>query len=279
MADERSSVAHPPAAADDEVGSLDELEVLEELVEDKPASSDTGQRLRPPSAPTSAGRASVPPPVPKDARGSRPPGSLPPPSLGRAPGFVVEAGSGTLPRSGMFRIEREAGSVPPAPPTTTAAGIIPAPARASTAPPPPSGASDVAGLKRTLAALSSQLRDNSAQIHRLRLMVKLREDRIRELEAASREQQARADALAAELAALRAQRTADDLKRIAGIGPGFERALHGLGVTTFRQIADWTPADVQRVAAAIRTTPRRILRDDWIGRARAIACAEEQGEA
>ncbi len=60
----------------------------------------------------------------------------------------------------------------------------------------------------------------------------------------------------------------DDLKQIHGIGPVMERTLHDIGVTTFKQIADFTIDDVKRVAAAIKTFPKRIERDDWIGGAK-----------
>lgn len=63
----------------------------------------------------------------------------------------------------------------------------------------------------------------------------------------------------------------DDLKRIAGIGPKFERALHALGVTSFAQIADWTPGDVAGIALTLGIPPRRIERDCWVERARELA--------
>jgi NADH-quinone oxidoreductase subunit E len=107
-------------------------------------------------------------------------------------------------------------------------------------------------------------------------MVRLREDRVRELETEVAQQRARVSALEQQLAGVHAVRTADDLKRISGIGPGFERALHAIGVTSFRQIAEWTPADLERVAREIRTTPRRITRDQWVERARELADAEAQ---
>jgi predicted flap endonuclease-1-like 5' DNA nuclease len=271
MIDERSNAAQPPptdVGADSQ--ALDELEVIEELDagDGTAASRQTGERMRVASSqppPPPGARTSAPPPVPSEARRSRPPSALPPPPppLGRAsvpPPQPPRTLPSSSPRSGMFRIDRVAGSAE-APDSV---------ARPSAAPPPPSGASEAAELKRALAALSNEVREHASHIHRLRLMVRLREDRIRELEVALHEQAERAAALERELASVRAERSPDDLKRIAGIGPGFERALHQIGVTGFRQIAEWTPADVERVAAEIRTTSRRILRDDWVGRARAL---------
>ena len=62
----------------------------------------------------------------------------------------------------------------------------------------------------------------------------------------------------------------DDLKRIKGIGPVMEGVLNALGVTTFRQLASFSPEDVERVSEAIGTFPGRIERDDWVGRARQL---------
>ncbi|RMH22748.1 MAG: NADH:ubiquinone oxidoreductase, partial [Acidobacteria bacterium] len=62
----------------------------------------------------------------------------------------------------------------------------------------------------------------------------------------------------------------DDLKRIRGIGPTLEKRLHGAGVFTFRQIAGWSKADVERLAAGLGRSHGRILRDDWIGQARRL---------
>src|SRR5690606_1217911 len=63
---------------------------------------------------------------------------------------------------------------------------------------------------------------------------------------------------------------ADDLKRINGIGPKLEQALHGMGVTSFRQIADWTEADVARIDAALKFSGR-IRREGWVEQARILA--------
>ena len=60
----------------------------------------------------------------------------------------------------------------------------------------------------------------------------------------------------------------DDLKKIRGIGPVMEKMLNKLGITSFKQIADFTVQDVQRVSEAIETFPGRVERDDWIGGAK-----------
>ena len=56
----------------------------------------------------------------------------------------------------------------------------------------------------------------------------------------------------------------DDLQKIKGIGPVMQSVLNELGVTTFRQIAQFSAEDVARVAIEINSFPDRIERDDWI---------------
>ena len=66
----------------------------------------------------------------------------------------------------------------------------------------------------------------------------------------------------------------DDLKRIKGIGPKNEDALNELGIFTFRQIADWTPANVDWVEDYM-SFPGRIEREDWIAQAKELATGGE----
>ena len=231
MVDERSNAVLP-------VVELEEVE-LEELPEDP--TDVTGEFTRPgsiaaPARTTSSGRVSVPPPVPKEAREARRP-SMPPASLPPAP---PAAGSSVIPasNSGMFRIEH--------------------------APPP-------LPVDPVLAPLHAELRDVRASNDRLRLTVRLRDDRVQELERQLVEQRGRVKALELELDSLRTRKAPDDLKRIRGIGQGFERALQALGVVSFRQIAAWTPEESARIERAIRALPGRIERERWIERARELA--------
>ncbi len=63
----------------------------------------------------------------------------------------------------------------------------------------------------------------------------------------------------------------DDLKKIRGIGPAFERKLRKLGVDTFLQIAAWDEAEIDRVATHLGgRAGKRIRRDDWAGGARQL---------
>lgn len=64
--------------------------------------------------------------------------------------------------------------------------------------------------------------------------------------------------------------TPDDLKMIAGIGPKLETVLHSLGIFHFDQIASWSPDDVIWVDDHLRFSGR-IVRENWIGQAEALA--------
>ncbi|NNC63897.1 MAG: hypothetical protein HKN84_03845 [Gammaproteobacteria bacterium] len=71
-----------------------------------------------------------------------------------------------------------------------------------------------------------------------------------------------------------AQETAesvDDLKRVSGIGPIFERTLNEMGICRFEQLARLSEQDVERVAAGLETFPYRIVRDRWVEQARDLA--------
>ena len=67
---------------------------------------------------------------------------------------------------------------------------------------------------------------------------------------------------------------ADDLKKLSGVGPVLEKKLHALGITTFAEIAAWTPEDIARVDDSLNFKGR-IERDDWVSQARALMA--EQG--
>ncbi|KCZ94351.1 NADH-quinone oxidoreductase subunit NuoE [Hyphomonas johnsonii] len=66
----------------------------------------------------------------------------------------------------------------------------------------------------------------------------------------------------------------DDLKRIKGIGPSNEDALNALGICTFRQIAEWTPANIDWVEGNL-SFPGRIEREQWVSQAKDLAAGRE----
>ena len=59
---------------------------------------------------------------------------------------------------------------------------------------------------------------------------------------------------------------ADDISLIGGIGPKIYKALTDMGITTFAQVAAWTPADVERIETEIKQKGR-VAREEWIEQA------------
>jgi predicted flap endonuclease-1-like 5' DNA nuclease len=77
-----------------------------------------------------------------------------------------------------------------------------------------------------------------------------------------------ADAPAADAPA--AEERTDDLRRIRGVGPAIESALHRLGLRSYRQLATLDEAGRERVRDAVHDRWQRIEREDWIGQARQL---------
>ncbi len=61
----------------------------------------------------------------------------------------------------------------------------------------------------------------------------------------------------------------DDLKIIRGIGPEIERRLHEAGITTFAQLGELTPADLERILGS--TIKRLADEDSLLAQARELA--------
>ena len=68
--------------------------------------------------------------------------------------------------------------------------------------------------------------------------------------------------------------TADDLKRIKGVGPKLEGLLHKLGVYHFDQIASWSENEVAWVDHHLEGFKGRIARDEWVAQAQTLAAGE-----
>jgi len=66
------------------------------------------------------------------------------------------------------------------------------------------------------------------------------------------------------------EKEVDDLKAIVGIGKVFENTLNDLGIYTFKQIANFTMADIARVNAELKEFKGRMEQDDWIGQAKEL---------
>lgn len=70
---------------------------------------------------------------------------------------------------------------------------------------------------------------------------------------------------------------ADDLTRIKGLGPKLAALLGEFGVTTFAQIAAWTPEEIERIDAKLGRFAGRIIRDQWVEQAKFLAAGDETG--
>jgi large subunit ribosomal protein L21 len=71
-------------------------------------------------------------------------------------------------------------------------------------------------------------------------------------------------------AALGATEAADDLRRIRGLGPKLATALQEAGISSYAQIAAWTPEEAAAMDEKFGARGR-VLRDDWVAQARALA--------
>jgi len=60
----------------------------------------------------------------------------------------------------------------------------------------------------------------------------------------------------------------DDLKQIKGIGEFVEKKLNALGIYNFKQVANLSGDDIDKVNDAIEFFPGRIKRDNWMGQAK-----------
>jgi predicted flap endonuclease-1-like 5' DNA nuclease len=70
---------------------------------------------------------------------------------------------------------------------------------------------------------------------------------------------------------------ADDLMRIKGIGPKLSARLAELGVFHYRQIADWSPAQLAHIDGLLGTFQGRPERDQWQSQARLLASGDVKG--
>lgn len=69
----------------------------------------------------------------------------------------------------------------------------------------------------------------------------------------------------------------DSLQAIKGVGPAIEKTLNEMGIFSFRQIAEMSEYDIDRVAKRLKGFRSRIYREDWIGQARDLRDQEASG--
>jgi large subunit ribosomal protein L21 len=59
----------------------------------------------------------------------------------------------------------------------------------------------------------------------------------------------------------------DDIKLISGVGPALEKKLNGLGITSLKQIAAFSPEEIERVDGEL-SFKGRIDREEWVTQAK-----------
>jgi len=69
--------------------------------------------------------------------------------------------------------------------------------------------------------------------------------------------------------ATKASTGGDDLKQLSGVGPALEKKLHAEGITTFAQIAAWTPEQAEEFGEKLNFKGR-IEREGWIAQAQEL---------
>ena len=64
--------------------------------------------------------------------------------------------------------------------------------------------------------------------------------------------------------------TADDLKKVKGIGPQMEQTLNQIGIFTFAQVSKMTKKEYDLLDSITGSFPGRAQRDDWAGQAKKL---------
>ncbi len=75
--------------------------------------------------------------------------------------------------------------------------------------------------------------------------------------------------------AAKADKPADDLKQLSGVGPVLEQKLHEAGVTSFAQIAAWKKKDIEEFDEKL-AFHGRIEREGWVEQAKKLAKGEKE---
>ena len=64
--------------------------------------------------------------------------------------------------------------------------------------------------------------------------------------------------------------TADDLKKISGVGPKMEEVLNSIGIYSFVQVSKMTKKEYDLLDSITGSFPGRAERDDWSGQAKKL---------
>ena len=63
----------------------------------------------------------------------------------------------------------------------------------------------------------------------------------------------------------------DDLTEIKGVASVMEKKLHDSGIYRFKQIANWSPAQIDSFAEKLKGFKSRMHTEDWVGQAKSLA--------
>src|SRR6478609_5709849 len=144
---------------------------------------------------------------------------------------------------------------------------------------------DEAQLRSELSQLEPKIKEYDSELGLLRFRVKQMEHQTVEKQETNEKLQAELDECKAQrrfersepvfsdfisdqiLPGVSPEESEDDLKQINGIGPGIEKKLNALGVSTFKQISELTESSSKRIYKAIQFFPGRIERDRWVEQA------------
>ncbi|MEM9673076.1 MAG: 50S ribosomal protein L21 [Bacteroidota bacterium] len=72
-----------------------------------------------------------------------------------------------------------------------------------------------------------------------------------------------------------AETSSDDLKKISGVGPAFEKALNEHGIHTYQQIIDLTAEEIEKLAEEVDGVTVEIVQGDWVPQAKELEAKKE----
>lgn len=69
----------------------------------------------------------------------------------------------------------------------------------------------------------------------------------------------------------------DNLELLKGVGPKLNTLLKSLGITSFDQVANWSPVDITEIDSKLGTFAGRIARDNWVDQAKLLVAGDVAG--
>lgn len=126
----------------------------------------------------------------------------------------------------------------------------------------------------SVSVLSDSLLKTQRELESCQQSLTNAEARMKEMELRYKKQDSKAKAVPSDKPARAVKSTShgdrDDLKLIFGIGPFIERKLAEIDIVTYKQIANLTEEDIERVGEYLNYFPGRIERDNWLSSAREL---------